>query len=173
MNSAIGGQIHFLGCDGQQERRVTFGEETAEDFETGTIACSGVNNLPYENSTKTLNIIEHPDKKFVLPFYYGLVNGSGRDDSQDDPMVYIMMFDQRDSIRFAMWNFIDSAQGFPDTHCPAWDWQYVIRKPQIDKEYGYRARVIYKPFARRADVKTEYENWVAGMDRESKAALSG
>ena len=170
MNSAIDRRIHFWGRDGQQERWVTFGEETAEDFERGTIACSGVRDLAYENGTKTLNIIEHPDKKFVLPFYYGLVNGSGREDSQDDPMVYIMMFDQRESIRFAMWNFIENAQGVPDTHCPAWDWQYVIRNPQIDQEYGYRARVIYKPFAGRADVKTEYENWVAGMDSEWRAA---
>ncbi len=82
------------------------------------------------------------------------------------------MFDQRESIRFAMWNFIKNTQGVLDTHCPAWDWQYAIRKPQINKEYGYRARVIYKPFAGKDVVKTEYENWVSVIDSESRATLS-
>ena len=76
------------------------------------------------------------------------------------------MFDQRESILFAMLNFTENAEGIPDTHSPAWDWQYVIRKPQIDKEYGYRARAIYKAFAGRDNVKAKYENWINVIDSE-------
>ena len=166
MNRAIDRRIHFWGYDGDEEGWVTFGESTDNGFETGTIACCGISHLPYEEGAKTLNIIEHPNKKFILPFYYGLMHGSGRDDRQDNTMVYIMMFDQRESIRFAMWNFIKNTRGVPDTHCPAWDWQYVIRKPQINEEYSYCARVIYKSFAGRDDVKAEYESWVSGLNSQ-------
>ena len=75
-------------------------------------------------------------------------------------MVYIMMFDQKEPIRFAMWNFIRDAEGNPDTHSPAWDWQYVIRQPVLNKEYGYRARIVYKPYVGRKDVIDEYEGWL-------------
>ena len=54
----------------------------------------------------------------------------------------------------------------PDTHSPAWDWQFVIREPEIDKEYGYRARVVYKPFSGRKEVREEYVNWRAKINVE-------
>ena len=167
MNRAVDRRIHFWGYDGNKEGWATFGENIEDGFETGTIAYRDLDPLPYEAGTKTLNIIEHPTKKFVLPFYYGLTHGSECDDSHDITMVYVMIFDQKESIRFAMWNFIKNAEGVPDTHSPAWDWQYAIRKPQIDKEYGYRARVIYKAFAGRDDVKAEYENWINVIDNEN------
>ena len=80
-------------------------------------------------------------------------------DTGDDAMVYIMMFDQREPIRFAMWNFFRTADGQADPHSPAWDWQYVIRNPEIGKTYGYRARVVFKPFVSAEDVKKTYLDW--------------
>jgi hypothetical protein len=138
---------------------MAFGEDIEDGFETGTIAYYGVEPLRYENGTKTLNIIEYPRKKFILPFYYGLVHGSGGIECEEDTMVYIMMFDQKEPIRFAMWNFFLNSDGIPDTHSPAWDWQFVIREPQINREYNYRARVVYKPYSGREDIKEEYANW--------------
>ena len=161
MNCTFDRRIFFIGNKEGKDEWVAFGEETDNGFETGTIGYSGADHLPYEEGSKTLNIIEHPEKKFIFPFYYGLAHGSGRVESQSDTMVYIMMFDQKESIRFAMWNFAKNSEGKPDTHSPAWDWQYVIRKPQIDMEYSYRARVIYKPFAGRDDMVEEYKNWMS------------
>jgi hypothetical protein len=168
MNHTVDRRIYFWGREGQKERWVTFGESLETGFETGTIAYCDVSPLPYEQATKTLNIIEHPTEKFVYPFYYGLVHGSGGVDNPDDTMVYIMMFDQKAPIRFAMWNFIKDSAGKPDTHSPAWDWQYVIHQPQIDQEYGYRARVVYKPFKGRDDVMAEYENWQRVLMEENR-----
>ena len=160
MRRTVDRRIYFLGRDNRGEGWLAFGEDTSDGFETGTVSCHGIAHLPYEHGTKTLNIIEHPSKKLVLPFYYGFVHGCGCVNNPDDTMVYIMMFDQKESIRFAMWNFIKNAYGIPDTHSPAWDWQYVIKQPKINQAYGYRARVVYKPFAGRDDVLAEYENWV-------------
>ncbi len=159
MNHTRDRSIHFYGTNNGKEGWVTFGEDTAEGFETGTVACAGVPDLPYEEGAQTLNLIEHPTKKFLLPFYYGLVDGDGDYATGDDTMVYIMMFDQREPIRFAMWNFIKGPDDKPDPHSPAWDWQYVIREPKVGQTYHYSARMVYKPFIDAEDVRKTYEAW--------------
>ena len=53
-----------------------------------------------------------------------------------------MMFDQVEAIRLALWNFVKDEDGNADPHCPAWDWQFVVREPQVSKWYGYRARML-------------------------------
>ena len=159
MNCTFDRRIYFIGKNEGREEWMAFGENTKKGFETGTIGYYSTGHLPYEQGAKTLNIIEDPMKKFVYPFYYGLVHGSGDPSSTQDTMVYIVMFDQKEPIRFAMWNFFRNAEGKPDTHSPAWDWQYVIRSPQLNEAYHYRARIVYKPFAGREDVKKEYQQW--------------
>lgn len=157
--------IHFMGIDGDKEGWIRFGEDLPEGFETGTVSFKGVPDLPYEKETATLNILEHPTKKFTQPFYYGLIDGDNDLDTRDDTLVYIMMFDQTESIRFALWNFIRDANNQPDPHSPAWDWQFVIRNPEVGTTYGYRARVVIKPFSDREDVEREYAAWKASLDQ--------
>jgi len=166
MNCALDRRIHFIGMNQGHEEWMVFGDDTPDGFETGTIGYYMADHLPYEEGAKTLNIIEHPCKKFVFPFYYGLVHGSGDPAASRDTMVYIMMFDQKESVRFAMWNFFRDSEGQPDTHSPAWDWQYLIRKPELNRNYRYRARLVYKPFAGRADVKQEYQKWLKEINNQ-------
>ncbi len=164
MNHTRDRTIHFYGKS-DQEGWVSFGDDTDDGFETGTVSYYGVADLPYEESAETLNVIEHPKKKFLLPFFYGLVDGDGDPATTDDTMVYIMMFDQVAPIRFALWNFNRDATGKPDPTRPAWDWQYVIRGPELGKTYGYKARVVYKPFVSPEDVRREYETWAGNPNR--------
>ncbi|HRK36001.1 MAG TPA: cellulase family glycosylhydrolase [Candidatus Hydrogenedentes bacterium] len=169
MNHTRERRIHFCGTEDGREGWVSFGDDTdatPEGFETGTIAYRGVPDLPFEAGAKTLNVIENKSKKFIDPFYYGLVDGDGDMTTQDDTMAYVMMFDQREPIRFALWNFISNASGERDPHSPAWDWQYVIREPMPGKSYGYRARVLYIPFTTPDDIRAEYERWVATLPNE-------
>ena len=86
-------------------------------------------------------------------------DGDGDEAATDDTMAYVVMFDQTDSIRFAMWNFFLDSGGIPDPHSPAWDWQFVIRSPQRGRTYGYRCRILYKPFESRDTVLGDYEGW--------------
>ncbi len=153
MNHTRGRAIHFYGtCEGE-EGWFRFGEDLADGgFETGTVAHASVDPLPYEEGAETLNIVEDPRKRFLLPFYYGLTESG---------MVYAMMFDQEAPVRFALWNFIRDERGRPDPHSPAWDWQYVIRDPEIGRTYRYRARLLYRPFAGRESVRRAYEEWTA------------
>jgi hypothetical protein len=43
---------------------------------------------------------------------------------------------------------------------PAWDFQLVIPDYETGKEYGLEMRVVYKPWAGRADVLKEVRNWL-------------
>jgi hypothetical protein len=151
--------IYFPGeCDGR-EGWVAFGESRGESVETGTVAAVGVPPLRFEDGADTLNVIESRRKIFSLPVYYGLLDGDGDPATVEDTMAYIMMFDQAENIRFAMWDFTRGEDGKTDPHCPAWDWQYVIRAPVMGATYSYRARLVYKPFIDRDDVMEEYKRW--------------
>ena len=152
-------KIHFWGTEGDRTGWVAFGEGTGKDFEVGTVSYTVVPNLPYEEEAQTLNLIEHPKKKFITPFYYGLIDGDHDLETISDKLLYLVLFDQTDPIRFAMWNFFTDETGDPDTHSPAWDWQYVIRDPEVGQSYGYRARVVVKPFKGTEQIWEEYHRW--------------
>lgn len=158
--------IHFYGMQEGQEQWLRFGEDLDEGFETGTVRYHGVAPLPYEEGAQTLNILEHPGKTFLLPFYFGLLDGDGDLDTEADSLAYIMMFDQCESIRFALWNFIRDPDRNFDPHSPAWDWQYVIHDPQVGQPYLYRARMEVVPFESREAVRKRYEIWAMGLNSE-------
>lgn len=164
MNHTRDRLIHFYGTQDGEEGWISFGEDTGDGFETGTVAYAGATPLPYEEGAQTLNLIEHPTKKFLEPFYYGLVDGDGDTATDDDMMAYVMMFDRTEPIRFAMWNFIRDAEGKADAHSPAWDWQYVIRDPEVNGRYGYRARMQYVRFENAESVRRLYEGWKSSWD---------
>lgn len=161
MGRSVERPIHFWGTDGKKEGWMAWGEETddAQGFETGTVAYVGMEPLPYEAESQTLNIVEHPKKQFLLPFYYGLLDGDHDLNSTGDRLAYIVMFDQTAPIRFALWNFIKDADGKPDPHSPAWDWQFVIHDPVVGKAYGYRMRVVVEPFTSPEAVLARYRAW--------------
>jgi hypothetical protein len=164
---AIDRKIHFYGVDGEREGWVEFGADLGNRFETGTVAFWGVAPLPFETGSQTLNIVEHPTKHFLKPFYYGLMDGDHDLGTTNDTLAYVMMFDQETPIRFAMWNFVTDAEGQADPHRPAWDWQFVIRDPVPFRKYRYRARLIVCPFSSREDVLSRYETWAATPDKTS------
>ena len=157
-------KIYFYGLDGDQEGWTAFGEEVNGGFETGTVSCQGVAPLPYEKESQTLNIIEHPAKHFLKPFYYGLIDGDHNLATTNDTLAYVMMFDQKSPIRFAMWNFVKESTGQADSHRPAWDWQFVIQNPVLGKQYRFRARLVICPFAGRGEVLQRYEKWAKTLD---------
>lgn len=166
MNRARDRRIYFLGKNGDKEGWTTFGDDLPTSFETGTVSAVGVDNLPYQEGAQTLNLIEQPSKHFLYPFFYGLLDGDHDLSTTEDTLAYIVMFDQRETIRFALWNFITDSSGKPDTHSPAWDWQFVIRTPRIGETYRYRARILVKPFEGPDAVYDEYQRWSRQINKQ-------
>lgn len=163
INCALDRKIHFWGTEGERIGWVAFGENMGKDIEVGTISHEAARNLPCEEEAQSLNLIEHPSKKFITPFYFGFLDGDHDLETHHDKLLYLVLFDQTDPIRFAMWNFFTDDHGNPDTHSPAWDWQYVIRNPKVGNRYGYRARLVVKPFQGTEQIWEEYRRWGKDM----------
>lgn len=165
MKDTVDRRLHFYGRDGSKEGWMTFGEELYGNIEVGAVGYSETWPLPYQNGSEALNIVQHTSKRFIKPFYYGLMQQSHPDDPEV-PMAFVMMFDNPEVIRFAMWNFYQDANGTPDTTRPAWDWHFIIRDPKPGETYSYKARMLLMPFHGPESVDAEYEKWLNGLDNE-------
>jgi hypothetical protein len=91
--------------------------------------------------------------RFSDPVYYGLFGTH----------QYILMFDRTEGIRFS---HSPSAGGPPSTTEVAWDWQFIIPTYEVLREYGYRARVVYRERCSRAEVLNEFRTWKASLAKE-------
>ena len=87
--------------------------------------------------------------RFDLPFYYGLFGQH----------IWVVMFDRTEGIRLA---HSPSGGGFtPDrqTTNPAWDFQFIIPRYEVNQEYGFRLRAVYREQCTREEVLAEYQRW--------------
>jgi hypothetical protein len=87
--------------------------------------------------------------KYHQPFFYGRF----RD------MAVILMLDRTSGVRFT---HSPSGGGFNaerETTNPAWDFQYVLPKYEVNEDYGFTGRLVYRPMCSRADILKEYEGW--------------
>jgi hypothetical protein len=86
---------------------------------------------------------------FDEPFFYGLYRNQ----------LFLLIFDGSDGIRFS-----HSPSGGGDnaelqTTNPAWDFQFLIPAYDVLKEYGFRARAVYRERCSRKAVLEEFINW--------------
>ena len=87
--------------------------------------------------------------KYDETFFYGLF--------QKHP--YLLMFDRNDGIRLS---HSPSGGGYNaelQTTNPAWDFQFIIPAYDVGKEYGFRARAVYRERCSRQEVMQEFANW--------------
>lgn len=162
MHIAKGRALCFPGVKNGRRGWVRLGEDLpGGGFETGTVAHEGEAPLPVEKGAQSFNITTHDSLFFTEPFYYGKITGDVAEKGLEDTRAFIMMFDQAAPVRFALWNW----DGKPES--PAWDWQFVVRDPVVGQKYGYRARLLVKPFTNEEDVRAEYNAWAAAPDREA------
>ena len=75
--------------------------------------------------------------------------------------MFNKMHSEEDEIRFSLFKFLVREK---DPR-PAWDFQYVIHKVEDTKEYGFKARLVWKKFVSPEDCLKEYETWAASLDK--------
>lgn len=88
-------------------------------------------------------------QRFAEPHFHGRV----------DDLVFMVMLDRAENVRLA---HSPSGGGFDlerNTSNPAWDFQFVIPKIELMREYGFRARTLLRPICPRAELLKEYEQW--------------
>jgi hypothetical protein len=87
--------------------------------------------------------------KFDAPFFYGLFR----------KQLFMVMFDRSAGIRLS---HSPSGGGFNkelQTTNPAWDFQFIIPAYDVLKDYGFRARAVYRERCSRQEVMQEFTNW--------------
>jgi hypothetical protein len=73
--------------------------------------------------------------------------------------VYILMFDRAEGVRFTHSPSGGGLNEERQTTNPAWDFQYLLPRYEVRRDYEFRARVAYRPRCDRAEVLCEYEAW--------------
>ncbi|MBI2824493.1 MAG: hypothetical protein HYX69_07400 [Planctomycetia bacterium] len=158
MNDVADVPLHFRGIDaeGGQEKWIAADAPPGHaDYNGGgTYRGREARPLAYDDDHNfKLNLWSYDYPRFTQPWYYGRA-------AHD--MALIMMFDPRhadaDEIRFSLFKF-----KLPRHPRPAWDWQYVIHRVEAGREYGFRARLVWKKFVSPEDCQAEYERWRAGL----------
>jgi hypothetical protein len=71
------------------------------------------------------------------------------------------MFDRTAGIRFAHSPSGGGMNAAMQTTNPAWDFQFLVEKPEIMEEYGFRVRSVLRPRCSRDEVLAEFQRWQA------------
>ncbi len=87
--------------------------------------------------------------RFEKPYYYGLFRNH----------VYILMFDRTEGIRFTHSPSGGGINKQIQTTNPAWDFQYLLPRYEVTKEYQFRLRGVYRPRCSRDEIRQEFEKW--------------
>jgi hypothetical protein len=154
MNDANDVAIHFRGIERADQPETWIAADAPKGHpdwnQGGTYRSASASGLAYDSDHNfKLNSWSYLWPRFTKPFYYGR-SAKG--------MTLILMFNKMctedDEIRFSLFRF--KLPRFPR---PAWDFQYVIRNIQADKEYGFKARLVWKRFVSPEDCLDEYTAW--------------
>lgn len=87
--------------------------------------------------------------RYEEPFYYG----NFRD------MTVLFLFDRTEGIRFTHSPSGGGLNKEQQTTNPAWDFQYLVPKYEVNREYGFRMRLVYRPKCSRAEILEEVAAW--------------
>ena len=87
--------------------------------------------------------------KFDEPFFYGLFRKH----------LFLLMFDRSEGIRFTHSPSGGGSNAELQTTNPAWDFQFIIPSYEVLKEYGFRARAVFRERCSRQEVLREFADW--------------
>jgi len=89
--------------------------------------------------------------RFDQPFFYG----------NFDDLTWLVMFDRAEGIRFTHSPSGGGANAALQTTNPAWDFQFLVERPKVKREYGFRVRTALRPRCSREEVLAEFAKWKA------------
>jgi hypothetical protein len=148
INTAVGKEYYFIGRRKGEEKNRWIAFISPEHNVNSTVRwVDDTRNPTFSENYPPRLFNNYFDYGYSYPFYYGRRGG----------MVYILMFDQTGPVRFS---HSPSSGGpvSPGTY-PAWDFQYLIYGCRVGQQYGFKARLVYKPYVDGEDIIREYEQW--------------
>ncbi|MFA6546271.1 MAG: twin-arginine translocation signal domain-containing protein [Limisphaerales bacterium] len=87
--------------------------------------------------------------RFDQPFFYG----------NFDDLMWLVMFDRTEGVRLTHSPSGGGANAILQTTNPAWDFQFLVQKPEVGREYGFRVRTVLRPRCPRAELVAEFKKW--------------
>lgn len=90
--------------------------------------------------------------RYDRPFFYG----------HFDEFIWLVLFDRSEGIRFTHSPSGGGVNAGAKTTNPAWDFQFLIPRPEPGRDYGFRVRTALLPRCGREAILAEYERWRAG-----------
>ncbi len=114
--------------------------------------------------------LRHRDDKIELKFSPGLRDALYRNLSPlrfDEPFFYghfrrhvlAILFDRTADIRFTHSPSGGGVNSEAQTTNPAWDFQFLLPRYEVNTEYSFRARLVYRENCPRKEILREYEDW--------------
>jgi hypothetical protein len=91
--------------------------------------------------------------RFDEPFFYGLFRQH----------ILIVMFEDSAGLRLTHSPSGGGTNTEMQTTNPAWDFQFIIPTYEPMREYGFRARAVYRERCPRAEVLREFQAWKASL----------
>lgn len=87
--------------------------------------------------------------RFDEPFFYGNIEN----------LTWILMFERSQGIRFTHSPSGGGLNVGPKTANPAWDFQFLIRSPEVGEEYRFKMRTALRARCTREQIVEEYHRW--------------
>lgn len=88
--------------------------------------------------------------RFDRPLFYG----------NFDDLIWLVMFDRTAGIRLTHSPSGGGGNAALKTTNPAWDFQFLVEKPEAGKEYGFRIRTALRPRCSREELLAELTAWM-------------
>lgn len=86
---------------------------------------------------------------FDQPFFYGYF----------DDLVWLVMFDRTEGIRLTHSPSGGGSNEALRSTNPAWDFQFVVQRPELMKDYRFKLRTVLRPRCSRDEILAEFEKW--------------
>jgi len=87
--------------------------------------------------------------RFDQPFFYG----------HFDNLVWQVMFDRTEGVRLTHSPSGGGTNAAMQTTNSAWDFQFLVQKPEVMKEYSFRVRTVLRQRCSREELQAEYKKW--------------
>ena len=94
--------------------------------------------------------------RYDQPFFYGNFRNQ----------TVILMLDRTQGIRFTHSPSGGGSNRNQQTTNPAWDFQYLISPYEVNRDYSFRARLVYRPSCTRAEILREVTTWQASLRKQ-------
>ena len=125
---------------------------------------------PMHNNQST---VSHKDDRIELKFSEGFSEALFRNFSPlryDEPFFYgnfrnhlfAVMLDRIEGVRLTHSPSGGGINSALQTTNPAWDFQFLVPKYEVKKEYGFKLRAIYRERCSRPEILKEFERWKNG-----------